>query len=293
MRIQNGDVSLNVLVDGADDAPPLLMLHGILGSAETWEWMVPRVTDRFRMLRLDFRGHGDSDRAPGEYHPEGYVSDAVAVCEQVAGGPVVVVGHSLGGTTAAGLAQTRPELVRGAVLIDAPFQDGSVDATTLDEDNSLLESFRVLRASIPQLQAAGMTAEQLAPVIAAGPYAGGGTMGDFLLDDGLLNMGSAMRRVDATVLDPVLGDAPAGADQGPMRLVHDLSRPIDPPVVAIAADPAMPDALTSQSDLDRLAAHPGEVTTHTLPGANHLIHDTDSQREPLWTILDEFFTSLP
>lgn len=54
MRIQNGDVELNVAVDGADDAAPILLLHGILGSSQTWDWMVPRLVDNYRVLRLDF-----------------------------------------------------------------------------------------------------------------------------------------------------------------------------------------------------------------------------------------------
>ena len=37
MRVQNGDVSLNVLVDGDDSAPPLLLMHGILASADSFE----------------------------------------------------------------------------------------------------------------------------------------------------------------------------------------------------------------------------------------------------------------
>ena len=284
MRVRNGDVSLNVLVDGDEAAPPLLLLHGILGCAETWDWMVPRLVDRFRVLRLDFRGHGDSDRAPGEYQEESYVSDAIAVCEQAAGAPVVVIGHSLGGGTAAGLAQTRPDLVRGAVLEDAGFHDPITDSV-MDEENSLLDSFRALREMIPQMQAAGMTAEQLVPIIADSPYAGGGTMGDFLLDDGLLTMAKGMTRVDASVLDVVLS--------GERVRVHDPLQPIDTPVVAVAADPAMPDAVTSPDDLARLEAHCPNVATYTLVGANHLVHDTDGQREPFWAIVDQFLSDLP
>lgn len=283
MRVQNGDVSLNVLVEGADDAPPLLLMHGILGCAETWDWMVPRVVDRFRVLRLDFRGHGDSDRAPGHYHFGAYVSDAIAVCEQLAGAPVAVVGHSLGGATAAGLAQSRPDLVRGAVLEDAPFANPEL-SDVVDESNSLLDAFRLMRETIPQAQAAGFTAEMLAPMIAAGPYAGGGTMGDFLLDDGLLTMAKGSTRVDASVLDPVLN--------GEIVPVHDPAAPIEVPIVAVAADPAMPDAVSTPADLARLEAMGLQVTTHTLAGANHLIHDTDGQREPFWRIVDEFLTAL-
>ncbi|MEM8618848.1 MAG: alpha/beta hydrolase [Actinomycetota bacterium] len=283
MRAQNGEVSLNVRVDGDDGAPPLLLLHGILGCAETWDWMVPRVADRYRVFRLDFRGHGDSDRAAGRYKAADYVADAAAVCEQLAGRPVAVVGHSLGGGTAAGLAQTRPDLVRGAVLEDAPFVDPTAD-TVGASDNSLWESFRLLRESIPQVQAAGMTAEQLVPVIAMSPYAGGGTLGDLIHDDGLLTMAMGMARVDATVLDPVLA--------GELTPVHDPLQPIDRPIVAVAADPAMPDALTRQSDLERLAARCPHVATHTLLGANHLIHDTDGQREPFWAIVEGFLADL-
>lgn len=282
MRVQNGDISLNVLVDGEDGAPPLLLMHGILGCAETWDWMVPMVADRFRVLRLDFRGHGDSDRADGLYDMADYVADAVTVCEKVAGAPVAVVGHSLGGATAAALAQTRPDLVTGAVFEDAPFMNP--DGDVLDESNSLMEGFRLLRQSIPILQATDMTAEQVVPVIAAGPYAGGGTMGEMLLDDGMLTMAKGMARVDASVLDPVLDRS--------AELVHDPLRPIDRPIVAVAADPAMPDAVTTPADLARLEQVCPDVSTRTLDGANHLIHDTKGQREPFWTIVEEFLSRL-
>lgn len=245
--------------------------------------MVPRVTDRFRVLRLDFRGHGDSDRTAGRYQMESYAADAIAVCEQAAGAPVAVIGHSLGGATAAGLAQTRPDLVRGAVLEDAPFRDPNTDVV-VDGENSLLETFRTMRELIPQMQAAGLTAAQLVPAIAAGPYAGG-TLGDFLLDDALLTMAKGVMRVDASVLDVVLS--------GEMMPVHDPSRPIDRPIVAVAADPSMPDAVTTPDDLARLVAQCADVSTHTLTGSNHLIHDTDGQREPFWAIVEEFLVGLP
>ena len=118
-------------------------------------------------MRLDFRGHGRSGRTPGEYVFRGYVADATAICEQVLGQPAVVIGHSLGGGTAAGLAQTRPDLVRGVVLEDpaimAPSSPGAVAAL---EGNSLLDGFRLMRESIPRLQESGMSAADLADVLA-------------------------------------------------------------------------------------------------------------------------------
>jgi pimeloyl-ACP methyl ester carboxylesterase len=283
MRILNGDVGLNVVVEGADDAPPILLLHGILSSARTWDWMVPRLSDRYRVIRLDFRGHGDSDRAAGRYHLEHYVSDAAAACEQVAGRPCVVIGHSLGGATAAGLAQTHPDLVRGLVLEDAPLSQPDPAAEGADR-NSLLDSFAVLRRLIPQVQAAGRSVEEVAAASASAPSAAGPTFGEVLHEDGLTTMAAGTLAVDASVLDPVL--------DGTMGQVFDASRSLGTAVAAVAADPASPDAVTRPADLARLIEVNPEVSTHTLAGANHLIHDTMGQRERFWTIVETFLASL-
>ena len=64
MEIRNADITLHVEVDGDDDAPPVVMLHGITMSGRTWDWVVADLADRFRVIRLDFRGHGRSGRAP-------------------------------------------------------------------------------------------------------------------------------------------------------------------------------------------------------------------------------------
>ena len=64
VQIENGEVTLNVELAGDESAPPLLLLHGITASLRSWEWFVPALSDRFRVLSLDFRGHGKSGRAP-------------------------------------------------------------------------------------------------------------------------------------------------------------------------------------------------------------------------------------
>lgn len=283
MRIRNGDVELNVVIDGADDAEPVLLLHGILGGAQTWDWMVPRLVDDYRVLRLDFRGHGESDRAGGTYHLSDYVSDAVAACEQVAGVPCVVIGHSLGGATAAGLAQTRPDLVRGVVLEDAPLSmpDPNADGT---ERNSLMDVFAMMRESIPQLQAAGVSLEDVVALVSGSPSATGETLGELLHDDGVATMAASMLAVDASVLDRVLDAS--------LTVVFDTDRALPVPAAVVAADPASPDAVTQPEDLANIRTHSPHAATHTLAGANHLIHDTIGQREPFWTIVEGFLASL-
>lgn len=283
MRIQNGDVELNVLVDGAEDAPPILLLHGILGCAQTWDWMVPRLVDNYRVLRLDFRGHGESGRAAGTYQLTDYVSDAAAVCEQVAGSPCVVIGHSLGGATAAGLAQTRPELVRGVVLEDAPLAmpDPAAEGA---ERNSLMDVFALMRQAIPQMQAAGMSLGDVRSIVTASPGASGSPLGELLHDDGVTTMAAGMLAVDAAVLDRVLDAS--------LSVVFDADRPLPVPAAVVAADPASPDAVTRPADLAKMTTNSPHASTFTLSGANHLIHDTVGQREPFWAIVEGFLAWL-
>lgn len=279
--IRNGDVGLNVEVDGDDAAPPVLVMHGILGSHRTWDWMVPRLVDRYRVVRLDFRGHGASDRAAGRYQLSDYVSDAVAACDQVVGGTCVLIGHSLGGGVAAGLAQQHPSLVSGVVLEDAPLTMPDPDSPDRSE---LLDTFALLRDAIPQFQAAGMSVDDVAPVVAASPSASGGILGELLHDDAVRTMAASMLDVDASVLDRVL--------DGSLSSVFDPQRSIEAPTVVVAADPNAPDSVTKPADIDQLSVVSPHATAHTLAGAGHLIHDLKAHREEFFAIVDGFLDSL-
>ena len=207
MEISNGEVALHVEVDGGADAPAVVMLHGITMSGRTWDWVVADLADRFRVIRLDFRGHGRSGRAPGAYQPADYVGDARAVIEQVAGGPCLVVGHSLGGMTAAALAQQHPELVRGAVLEDPPL--GQPNATL--EGNSLRAGFAQMRESVPRLQGQRIPQDVLAGILATAPSPAGPPFGELLHADALDVMAECMLQLDATVLDGVVGGTTVAA----------------------------------------------------------------------------------
>ena len=285
MQIQNGQVNLNVVVDGDDSAPPVLVLHGILGSTVTWDWLVPHLVDRYRVIRLDFRGHGKSDRAPGTYEADGWISDAATACREVAGAPCLVIGHSLGGGTAAGLAQRHPELVRGIALEDPalgflPRTDGSSPL----EGNSLLDAFRLMRESIPQLQASGLTAEMLTPILAAAPGPTGQIFGETMHPDAIAAMAASMLSVDATVLDPVLS--------GTVPNLMDLQAPITVPTLIVAADPSSPDCVARPEVTDIVQRTSPQVQVTALPGASHLIHDDLVQRDLFRDLVVDFLAGV-
>jgi pimeloyl-ACP methyl ester carboxylesterase len=285
VELPTDEVTLHLEIDGDDAAPPVLLLHGITQSGATWGWLVPHLVDRHRVVRLDFRGHGRSGRTPGAYTLPRYTADATAVCEQVLGQPAVVIGHSLGGGVAAGLAQSHPELVRGVVLEDpaimAPAPPG---APTPLEGNSLLDGFRLMRESIPRLQESGISTADLVGVLRGAPSSSGPTFGALCHDDALEAMAESMLQLDASVLDPVF--------DGSLGAVFDPEGELPVPAILIAGDPAMPDTLVREADLARLAERSPGVEARVADGCGHLIHDSRQHREMVLAAVEDLLARL-
>lgn len=279
MKIRNGAIELHVTEDGSPSAPPFLLLHGITSYGGTWNWLVPELAERFRVLRLDFRGHGDSDRATGDYSSSGYVGDAVTALEQVAGQPAIVMGHSLGGATTAALAQRHSELLSLAIMEDPPLGLGSREEPAL-EGNSLLDAFRLMRESIPQLQASGIAASVLTGILAAAPSASGGTFGDTLHPDAIEQMAESLLRVDASVLDPVL--------TGAIEPFLDPVAPFGVPSLVICADPSKPDAVASPALAHGFADLAPDTEVFVVEGSGHLVHDELASRQAFRTVVLDF-----
>jgi pimeloyl-ACP methyl ester carboxylesterase len=123
---------LNVIAYG-DDArqPPILIAHGLFGSARNWGVIAKRLAEARRVLTVDMRNHGDS---PWDAR-HGYADLAADLAEVIAahGGVADVVGHSMGGKAAMMLALTAPETVRRLVVADiAPVAYGHTQAHLID-----------------------------------------------------------------------------------------------------------------------------------------------------------------
>uniref|UniRef100_A0AAU2JRN7 Alpha/beta hydrolase n=1 Tax=Streptomyces sp. NBC_00049 TaxID=2903617 RepID=A0AAU2JRN7_9ACTN len=98
---------------------PLLALHGAMSEGASYAGLSAAIGDEWRIIAPDQRGHGDSDRTP-EYGREGYVGDAARLLDHLGlGGPVPVLGFSLGGTNAYYLAAARPDLVSALINVDS------------------------------------------------------------------------------------------------------------------------------------------------------------------------------
>ena len=109
---------------GPPGAPPVVCVHGLGGSALNFGLLGPRLADARRVLAVDLLGHGRS--APGDPTLSGsdtlhaLVDQIGQFVREVAGSPVVLVGHSLGGVMAMQLTLRSPTEVERLVLLDPP-----------------------------------------------------------------------------------------------------------------------------------------------------------------------------
>jgi esterase len=107
---------LNTVETGAGD-PPLVILHGLFGSARNWGAIGKRLSTRRRVLAMDLRNHGASPRADAMDYP-GMAADVAESAEAAGAAPAAVLGHSMGGKAAMALALTRPETVSRLLVAD-------------------------------------------------------------------------------------------------------------------------------------------------------------------------------
>lgn len=108
---------LNTILYGAPtDQPPLLVAHGLFGSARNWGTVAKRLAERRAVFAVDMRNHGDSPHLP----ENGYEAMAADLAEVIAanGGRADVLGHSMGGKAAMVLALTQPARVGRLIVAD-------------------------------------------------------------------------------------------------------------------------------------------------------------------------------
>ena len=104
---------------GRPTSPPAVLLHGITGHARTWDDEAGVLAERFRVLVLDQRGHGDSDPAPdGDYSDDALLGDLAAFVDALDLRRFTVVALSLGGRVAIDYAGRNPGRVERLVVVD-------------------------------------------------------------------------------------------------------------------------------------------------------------------------------
>jgi len=127
------DCKLNYIIDDHTDAwtnpETVLFVHGFTECTEAWRAWVPHFSRRYRMIRIDQRGFGQSTPVPKDYPLDTarYVADLVAIIKSIGNGRVHVVGGKSGGISVLSLAAQHPELVNTITVSCSPVTPPNAD----------------------------------------------------------------------------------------------------------------------------------------------------------------------
>lgn len=182
--------------EGAATAIPLVIAHGLFGTGRNFNSLGRRFAAGRRVVLVDMRNHGASPWTDEMDYPAmaGDLADAV---ERLADGRAVVLGHSMGGKAAMGLALTRPELVAGLIV---------ADIAPLPYTHSHLDLVRAMRALDLSRITRRSDGDALLAEAVASP-----TLRSFLLQNLVVADGAARWRLNLAALEhemPALIDWP-------------------------------------------------------------------------------------
>ncbi|WP_270728090.1 3-oxoadipate enol-lactonase [Shimia sp. Alg240-R146] len=118
-------ISVHYREDGDPSGAPVLFVNSLGTTMGLWDPILPHLTNGLRIIRYDMRGHGQTDVPPAPYSMGTLVKDAEALLDHLKIKDAMVVGLSIGGMVAQGLAVKRLDQVRAMVLSNTAAKIGS------------------------------------------------------------------------------------------------------------------------------------------------------------------------
>lgn len=245
---------------------PIVLIHGLAGSRYSWaDIAAPFVEKGHTVFLTDSRGHGNSQRSPGEYTVTKYAADMVELVDNVVKGPVIVGGHSLGAVMSYFVAHARPDLVKSVLLEDPPMY--------LSE-NFAASPYKALFEQALQdtltWQSQGKTAKEIAEIMSTRPGAADGTtMGALYTPEGLFSTAHGRAFMDPEMWRSSL--------EGKMA-DHDANKGVQVPGILLRADGKM-GAAFMPDQVERFAKVAPNVKVVEVEGCGHSIHQTKKYRD--------------
>jgi len=112
-----GNLNLSYVEQGNSDGLPIILLHGYTDSWHSFDSVLRNLPKNFHAFAITQRGHGNSDKPVSGYSPKDFANDVAAFIEKRKLGPVVIVGHSMGGVVAQRFAMDHPKHTKAIVII--------------------------------------------------------------------------------------------------------------------------------------------------------------------------------
>jgi pimeloyl-ACP methyl ester carboxylesterase len=101
------------------EGPPVVLIHGFASSLETWDLLVPELSKTHRVIALDLKGFGWSDRPEGDYSPAAEANLVLQLMDRLHVDRAAIVAHSWGSSVTLALALAAPQRVTRIALYDA------------------------------------------------------------------------------------------------------------------------------------------------------------------------------
>jgi pimeloyl-ACP methyl ester carboxylesterase len=116
LKLPGGEIE--VVEHGPRNAPPIVLVHCFTCAIDWWDGMMPRLDGDHRVIAVDLRGHGGSEKPASGYSIPDQADLVAEALGRLGVSDAEVVGHSLGGTVATALAERSPKLVARVVIVD-------------------------------------------------------------------------------------------------------------------------------------------------------------------------------
>lgn len=223
---------------------PILFIHGFPLNHQIWSSQIQTLSTTHRVIAPDVRGHGKSEATPGPYKMEQMADDVKALIDTRRCGPVMLIGHSMGGYITFAFLRHYPKLVAGLGLVctrpGADTPEGKTNRENLAQRVEKEGSIAVVDAMFPKMLSSTTYGEQLE------------------LSDGIRQM---------MLATPVAGIAGASRGMALRADSSDLLSSIKVPTLIITG---ANDQLIPPKESENMAKQISNATLHIVPGAGHL-----------------------
>lgn len=122
-------------ITGPDGAPVIALIHGLGLNRQIWQWHIPALAERYRVLNYDFYGHGESGPPPAKLSLTVFSEQLIGLMDELSIGQAAVVGFSLGGMINRRMALDHPERVSALAILNSP-HERTPEAQTMVEERA-------------------------------------------------------------------------------------------------------------------------------------------------------------
>ena len=121
----------NFTLNGPNMAPVVVLIHGLGLNKDCWQWMIPDLTDSYRVLSYDLHGHGESNDPVTEPNLSLFSKQLKDLLDYCKIQKAVIIGFSLGGMIARRFAQDVPQKSQGMVILHSPYKRSEAAQTAI------------------------------------------------------------------------------------------------------------------------------------------------------------------